>query len=220
MLAHYGGVYIDLDNGCKRRLDPLLSFPAWLHLTEPTGISNDGMGATPQHPFFRYVVDQLQVYDRQWVLPYITVMSSTGPLFLSILWKKYMQLHFNKGVDWNGRIRVLTPDIYYLQEESFFDLRGAGSSWHEDDAKLISWMGQHWLPIVGFAIGAVTGLCMWWVYRRASRGKRRDYNSGENRRSVTMGQGRSWLPVWRSRRRAKGSYNYGLTGLRDTERFE
>ncbi|PBP17048.1 hypothetical protein BUE80_DR012235 [Diplocarpon rosae] len=29
VLAHYGGIYIDLDDGCNRRLDPLLSYPAW-----------------------------------------------------------------------------------------------------------------------------------------------------------------------------------------------
>ncbi|RQM06498.1 hypothetical protein DH86_00002311, partial [Scytalidium sp. 3C] len=52
VLAHYGGVYIDLDDGCNRRLDPLLSYPAWVRRTVPTGISNDAMGAVPQHPFF------------------------------------------------------------------------------------------------------------------------------------------------------------------------
>lgn len=36
VLAHYGGVYIDLDDGCNRRLDPLLSYPAWVRRTVPT----------------------------------------------------------------------------------------------------------------------------------------------------------------------------------------
>ena len=218
VLAYYGGVYIDLDNGCRRRLDPLLSFPAWLHLTEPTGISNDGMGAAPWHPFFLYAIDQLQVYDRQWVLPYITIMSSTGPLFLSVIWKKYMQLHMKEGVDWNGRVRVLTPDDYYIKEASFFDLRYGGSSWHGDDAKFIVWMGQHWLSttIAGFTIGAVIGLAIWWIYGRIFMRQLRDCNSAESAKSQTHRLGMSWLPAWMSWKRWKGRYDYGLAEQHET----
>ncbi|MCJ1227071.1 hypothetical protein MMC12_003726 [Toensbergia leucococca] len=102
VLAHYGGVYIDLDDGCNRRLDPLLSYPAWLHRTIPTGISNDAMGATPQHPFFLRVIDSLQSYNKNWQLPYVTVMYSTGPLFLSVIWKEYMASGDNLGDDIGG----------------------------------------------------------------------------------------------------------------------
>ena len=217
ILAHYGGVYIDLDNGCRRRLDPLLSFPAWLHLTKPTGISNDGMAATPRHPFFLYVIDQLQVYNRQWVLPYITIMSSTGPLFLSVVWKKYMQLHLKEGVDWNGRVRVLTPEEYYLKEASFFDMYG-GSSWHGDDAKFLLWMGEHWLPttMAGFAIGTAVGLCIWWVYWRMFIRKSHDYKSGESASPQAGRQGSSWLSLWKSWKRQKGRYDYELAEQHDT----
>ena len=218
VLAHYGGVYIDLDNGCRRRLDPLLSFPAWVHLTKPTGISNDGMGATARHPFFLYVIDQLQVYDRQWILPYITVMASTGPLFLSMVWKNYMQLHLKEGVDWEGRIRVLTPEDYYLKETSFFDLHYAGSSWHGDDAKFIGWVGRHWLftTLAGFSIAGVIGVCIWWVYDQIFMRMFRDYRPAKDARQWTNRQGKSWLPVWKSWRRRKGRYDYELAEQHDT----
>ena len=212
VLAHYGGIYIDLDNGCRRRLDPLLSYPAWLHLTKPTGISNDGMGAAPRHPFFIYVIDQLQVYDRSWVLPYITIMSTTGPLFLSMVWKKYMQLHLKEGVDWNGRVRVLTPDDYYLTDTSFFDLHYGGSSWHGDDARFIMWMGQHKVSttLAGFGIGAGAALCIWWVYGLTFMRRPRENGSAEIASVQTDRQGKSWLPVWKSWRRQKGRYGYEL----------
>jgi mannosyltransferase OCH1-like enzyme len=57
--------------------------------TVPTGISNDAMGSVPQHPFFLRVIELLQAYDHSWLVPYITIMYSTGPSFLSVVWKEY-----------------------------------------------------------------------------------------------------------------------------------
>jgi inositol phosphorylceramide mannosyltransferase catalytic subunit len=170
VLSHYGGVYIDLDDGCKRRLDPLLSYTAWVRRTIPTGISNDIMGCVPQHPFFLRVIDSLQGANQKWVLPYITIMASTGPLFLSVIWKKWMGEHSAlqaKQGDWPGRVRVLLPDEYNKHAWSFFQTY-QGSSWHGKDAKLIFWMGRNWmlLTAAGFMLTALVGLAGWWVYGR------------------------------------------------------
>jgi mannosyltransferase OCH1-like enzyme len=101
----------------------------------PTGISNDAMGAIPQHPFFLSVIDSLQTYNRNWLLPYITVMYSTGPLFLSVIWKEYMQ----SNPTGSERVRVLMPDEYNKHSWSFF-IHHPGSSWHGKDARLIFWV--------------------------------------------------------------------------------
>lgn len=163
VLAHYGGTYIDLDDGCNRRLDPLLAYPAWVRRTAPTGISNDAMGSVPQHPFFLRVIELLQSYDRSWLLPYITVMYSTGPLFLSVLWKEYM---LDKPTE-ASRVRILMQDEYNRYSWSFFT-HHVGNSWHGKDAQLIFWMGQHWmfLTVCGFALAAVVGFSVWWIYGR------------------------------------------------------
>ncbi|KAI9832516.1 MAG: hypothetical protein M1819_004305 [Sarea resinae] len=161
VLAHYGGIYIDLDDGCNRRLDPLLSYPAWLRRTTPTGISNDVMGAVPQHPFFLRVIDSLQTHNKNWGLPYVTVMSTTGPLFLSLLWEEYIR----EGAP--DRVRILMPDEYNKHAWSFFKIV-RGSSWHGKDARFIFWAGRHWffLTVCGFAIAGVVGTTLWWIVGR------------------------------------------------------
>ncbi|TGO92436.1 hypothetical protein BPOR_0003g00340 [Botrytis porri] len=174
VLAHYGGIYIDLDDGCKRRLEPLLSYPAWLRRTVPTGISNDAMGSVPQHPFFLRVIESLQAYNRNWGMPYITVMYSTGPLFLSVLWIEYMRTVTNEA----GRVRNLMPDKYNKHAWSFFNIV-KGNSWHGKDAQTIFWMGKHWflLTVAGFAIAGVVGGFLWlawnmWVVRSGKSSRR------------------------------------------------
>lgn len=101
----------------------------------PTGISNDAMGSVPQHPFFLRVIELLQAYDRSWLLPYITVMYSTGPLFLSVIWKEYM---LDKPSE-SARVRILMPDEYNKYSWSFFT-HHVGNSWHGKDARLIFWV--------------------------------------------------------------------------------
>ncbi|KAF2719566.1 glycosyltransferase family 32 protein [Polychaeton citri CBS 116435] len=168
VLAHYGGIYIDLDDGCNRPLEPLLSYPAWLRRTVPTGISNDAMGAVPQHPFFMRVIDELANYNRNWLLPYITVMASTGPLFLSVIWIHWQSegLNFGDGAD-GGRIRVLFPDEYNSYPWSFFT-HHLGNSWHGKDVQLIFWMARNWvlLTVAGFLVGGTVLFSIWYVYHR------------------------------------------------------
>ncbi|KAL4742965.1 hypothetical protein BDV11DRAFT_202203 [Aspergillus similis] len=168
VLAYYGGIYIDLDDsnshqGCNCRLDPLLAYPAWVRRTVPTGISNDVMGSVPQHSFFLRVIKSLQRYDRHWLLPYITVMYSTGPLFLSVIWKEYIQGYRSEM----NRVRILMPDEYKKHTWSFFT-HYIGNSWHGKDARLMFWMSKHWLFLTfcGFLLAAVVGFCLLWTFAR------------------------------------------------------
>jgi hypothetical protein len=121
------------------------------------------MGSIPQHPFFLRVIELLQSYDRSWLLPYITVMYSTGPLFLSVIWKEYMQ----EAMGESARVRILMQDEYNKYSWSFFT-HHVGNSWHGKDARLIFWMGQHWmfLTLCGFILAGAVGFCLWWVYGR------------------------------------------------------
>ncbi|KAK4961275.1 CSG1/SUR1-like protein [Elasticomyces elasticus] len=201
VLAHYGGIYIDLDDGCNRSLEPLLVYPSFVRRTIPTGISNDVMGAVPGHPFFVRVSERIKNYDRSWVLPYITVMGSTGPLFLSVMWRHFMSdgLNVGDGLD-GGRIRLIFPDEYNGNDWSFFT-HHKGDSWHRWDVRLIFWLGSHWIlvTILGFIIGFSLLFAGWWLYTRLVG------STDMPRKGKTSF--RSRLPFWR---RGSPNHDYEL----------
>lgn len=138
ILSHFGGIYIDLDDGCARNLDPLLTVPAFVRKTLPTGISNDVMGSVPNHPFFAKAISMLKAYQRNWIVSYVTIMFSTGPLFLSVVWKQYIRW----GNPPSGVVRILMPEDYKLSSNAFFKIT-KGSSWHNDDAAVLILMSKH-----------------------------------------------------------------------------
>lgn len=162
VLAHYGGVYIDLDDGCKRRLDPLMSVPAFARSTSPSGISNDVLGSVPGHPFFLKAIHNLKKYNRSWILPYITIMFSTGPLYLSVILEKY----FREKTNDDPTVKILLQSDYKGHPNSFFQI-SRGSSWHKDDAHFIKTLGRH-IPLAVFAGFMTAGLIFlmeWYIYQ-------------------------------------------------------
>ncbi|KAK5133169.1 hypothetical protein LTR08_008105 [Meristemomyces frigidus] len=202
VLSHYGGIYLDLDDGCNRPLTPLLVYPAFVRRTLPTGISNDAMGAVPGHPFFVAVTKQLERYDRSWILPYITVMGSTGPLFLSVMWRHWTASGQNVGDGSDGgRIRIIFPDEYNGNPWSFFT-HHLGNSWHGADVQFIFWLSRNWLlvTLLGFAIAISLLLTGWFAYRRY-------FVRGGDAPKWKSASFRQRLPFWR---RVSGRKEYEL----------
>ena len=228
VLAHYGGVYIDLDDGCERKLDPLLSYTAFVRRTIPTGISNDVMGAIPQHPFFLRVMESLQGANRSWLLPYITIMASTGPLFLSVMWKKWMSEHSSLDQSaWVGRVRVLMPEEYTKHAWSFFKTY-KGSSWHGKDARFIFWMGKNWvlLVVLGTILVLTVGFAVWYVYSRVllwTGRKKREIGSprsGSSRAGASRYPGGGKMPLWRKWAGGfGGKQNYEMVAQHDAQHY-
>ncbi|SCU95152.1 LANO_0E09472g1_1 [Lachancea nothofagi CBS 11611] len=186
LLSHYGGVYIDLDDGCRRKLDPLLTVPAFVRKTSPTGISNDVMGSVPGHPFFAKVMKSLKKYDRNWLVPYITIMFSTGPLFVSVIWKQYKRW----GVSENDVVRILQPADYKQHDNSFF-LISQGSSWHLDDANFIKSLAHHILAcvVLGFIVAFIVLYAEYCFYCWLCSG------GGARRISRTLKRGLVWVGI-------------------------
>lgn len=89
VLWHYGGVYMDLDIGCRRSLAPLLPFPAWFPEASPLGVNNDLMASRAHHPAIGLMIENLARRNKNLIFPYLTVFWSTGPQFTSDLLKKW-----------------------------------------------------------------------------------------------------------------------------------
>ncbi|GMM56463.1 hypothetical protein DAKH74_030790 [Maudiozyma humilis] len=140
-LYHYGGVYIDLDDQCLRKVDPLLYSAAFVRKATPMGISNDIIGARVKHPFFLKLINSLQRYNKNWYIPYLTILSSTGPLFVSIVWKRY-KIFSSEDVMENNVVRILRPRDYTVHQDAYFAIT-KGATWHEDDAVFKKSLGNH-----------------------------------------------------------------------------
>lgn len=92
ILYYYGGVVIDMDIGCRLSLEPLLEYDFVVPLTQPIGFSNDFIVSSPNHPFMEYMINHLKEYNRIYLDNYyVSVMFSTGPMYLTQLFMRYMK---------------------------------------------------------------------------------------------------------------------------------
>lgn len=156
ILQSFGGIYLDLDIGCKKPLDKLLGFTGLLPQTKPFGVSNDMMAAEPRHPFFKQVIKDLKSRNSWYGAKYPTVMFSTGPTFIDFVLMRY------KGND----MHVLPEDQYGNGRNSFF-YHVHGSSWHGSDSSFVMFIYHHY--VLSTLIGAFLLLCILWFVARLVR---------------------------------------------------
>ncbi|KPV78179.1 glycosyltransferase family 32 protein, partial [Rhodotorula graminis WP1] len=157
VLHHFGGIYMDLDIGCRRNLDPFLYFDVILPATIPVGVSNDLMFAERGHPFMDLVIHNLITFDHSYGTNYPTVMFSTGPMFVSAVYGMWPK-DVDEGVE--RQVRIL-PRRWYGKNapvnemhESYFD-HFYGSSWHADDAGFITFLGKFGIALMYVGLGIV-----------------------------------------------------------------
>lgn len=171
ILDHFGGIYMDLDIGCRRRMDLLLQgdWEVLLPVTKPVGVSNDLLVAKPKSGFFAQTIQALKKWDHQYVTNYPTVMFSTGPMMLSAQFSIYAAAHPVTPEDPHAHVRIMPTSLYGKNApkesvpHSFFS-HFYGSSWHADDAGFITWLGR-WgrnLLIVGVIVLILGSIRILW----------------------------------------------------------
>jgi mannosyltransferase OCH1-like enzyme len=139
LLYHYGGIYLDMDVGCRTQVDFLRfqSIKALFPITSPIGVSNDVMISIPKHPFMKFLIDQLPRYQSHWLFKYPTVMFSTGSGFLSYMLYLYsFTAEGSVSRAPNGNKDIALIDNFAYTQVNFFHVEG--SSWHGWDARLIT----------------------------------------------------------------------------------
>ena len=134
ILHTYGGIYLDLDVGCKRRLDFMRRANFTAPITSPVGMSNDVMAAVPRSPFLEQVIKRLPYWNHWLLTKYIQVMFSTGPMFLTNQYA-LAPAHVKASV------AFIPPELYVGDGAALYHL--VGGSWHADDAAFIFWIDQH-----------------------------------------------------------------------------
>lgn len=138
ILHQFGGIYLDLDVGCLKRLDFLRQANFTAPLTYPVGISNDIMAASKNSIFMDRVIKQLSRWNHWMIIKYIQVMFGTGPMFLTV---QYALSPRRIAQD----VSVIEARTYGKYDKSgdpaFYHLHG--SSWHADDAAFIFWLDKY-----------------------------------------------------------------------------
>ncbi len=152
IIYHYGGVYLDLDIGCQksRDLTDLIhsmeedGVGAMLPMTSPVGFSNDVLFASKHNPFFERLMDALPRRNKWYGSPYLSVMYSTGPMFLSLEYYRMIP-------EQRQELFALSPDLYSEKGTRYFrHLRG--STWHGSDAHLVQWLIRYWGVVLVVAL--------------------------------------------------------------------
>lgn len=137
IMRKFGGIYLDLDVGCRRSLDNLrrlekvtLVVPA----TTPLGISNDFFMAAPEHPFLVFVTERLTQFAGacSWS-SYLSVMFSTGPAFFTLALYDYCRTASRQEQE---EIGLLSNDDY--TKRVLWHVYG--SSWITGDGTVIMWV--------------------------------------------------------------------------------
>lgn len=142
LLWHYGGIYIDLDIGCRKPLDPLLVFRVLMPRTWPYGVSNDFMASMPQRPFIMKVALSLQDYDADYLSKYITVFFTTGPMFLSAMLARWSRAEHRSSSGPGSGVAIF-PSMMYDTTDYSFPAHYRGSSWHGNDMAVVRFMHRH-----------------------------------------------------------------------------
>lgn len=179
LLWTYGGIYIDLDVTCRQSLDPLLQqASAFFPRTWPYGVSNDVMASTAGHPLIAKAALSLHEHDKFYISKYITVLLTTGPMFLNhILSSWFRAVKLSPSSSGEGeRSRpppysvAILPSMFYDSTPYTFFGHLPGSSWHGDDAKFVRWICNRLTGVGMLFFGSITlAATVFWFRSRKQR---------------------------------------------------
>jgi mannosyltransferase OCH1-like enzyme len=179
VLYHYGGFYLDLDIECRRSLQPIQRFPAWIPRASPQGLNNDAFAARAHHPAWKRMTEMLKPRDINWIFPYLTIFWSTGPQFTTDVLKQWLDENPEHKTYVPGSPKIPTvdhdavyvlPKEFYSEQYTFFG-HTPGGTWHEGDVAVVLWfVARPWVVIVVLLCGIVMPMMIcFFIYLRKRR---------------------------------------------------
>jgi mannosyltransferase OCH1-like enzyme len=141
VLYHLGGIYIDLDNGCKHPFKDLLTTlealdPEAPHLVAypddgEFGFLFDFTVSTAGHPLHKQLISRLHLFNYNFLFHYLTVYLASGPLYAII-----QERLFNSSEQ--QVVRILTAAV-----ENIFIWRIQSRTWHSLDDKILIYIYEN-----------------------------------------------------------------------------
>ncbi|MCJ1439458.1 hypothetical protein MMC27_008852 [Xylographa pallens] len=165
ILLKYGGIYLDLDNGCLRDLTPLLYYPTWTTDGGRGALSNNILASIPNHPFWILLTNSLIPYNYNYLFPYVTISYASGQWFETAVWQAYHKTAAGSSPE-NRLHRIMMDDRPGVEPWIFFT-QERGGTWVNWDNYLFLWIGDH-LLLLGVGL-CITVAFVWWAGMRCAR---------------------------------------------------
>jgi len=157
VLYKYGGIYLDLDLVCKKKLDDLLHYDLVLCRSPniESTFNNGFFMVIPKHPFFQYCIDALEEHKdaASYFGTHLHVMKSTGPYFLTKMFESYGKIT-NKYIltkkEFAGDCNICTLGEYKDScEGGEYFTHVIGRSWNKLDSYIFNFGFCHYPEILG-----------------------------------------------------------------------
>jgi mannosyltransferase OCH1-like enzyme len=152
VLYKYGGIYLDLDIVCKKNLNNFINYDLVLtHSSNiKTSLTNSFIMIIPEHPFFKYCIDQLPNYSNSYSYfgKHLHIMNSTGPIFLTNMIYNYGKIkntYFLNKNDFAGDCNVCNK--YTCSGSEYFS-HLIGQSWNSFDSHFYNFCLCNYMKII------------------------------------------------------------------------
>lgn len=137
VLYKYGGIYLDMDIICKKKLFKFLNYDLVLALSYSieSYFTNAFFMVIPNNPFFKYCIDHLSenFNNYQYFGKHLHVMYSAGPAFLTNMinsYRKNKNTYILTKKEYSGDYNECNKKTY---NEGIYFIHIPGHSWYEID---------------------------------------------------------------------------------------
>lgn len=144
VLYKYGGIYLDMDIICNKKLNKLLHYDLVLARSAnlETSFSNAFFMVIPNHDFFKYCIGHLSenINNYQYFGKHLHVMYSTGPAFLTNMVNDYGKIkdsYILTKKEYTGDCNICNETTC---DGGTYFTHIPGNSWHEIDSTIYNFL--------------------------------------------------------------------------------